>query len=51
MDGINEIDINYKRDTRYKNKFGRNPAYVNHSRIWIDAGTVNIKTYRNLNGA
>ena len=44
VDGLDVIDINGKKDTIYKNCFGRNPAYVNLLRIWGQAVTSNIKT-------
>ena len=46
VDGLDVIDINGKKDTIYKNCFGRNPAYVINLIIQGDAVTVNINTGR-----
>ena len=46
MDGLDFIDINFKKYARWKHLFGRNPEYANHLIIWGEEGTVNIKTDR-----
>ena len=44
MDGLDVINIDGKEDTRYKHRFGSNPAFADHLRIWGEAGTVKTKT-------
>ena len=46
MDGIDVIDINGKKYSIYRHRFGRNPDFLNHLRIWLEAVTININTYR-----
>ena len=44
MDGLQVIDLDGVKATRYMHWSGRNPDFSNHLRTWGEAGTVKVKT-------
>jgi hypothetical protein len=44
LDGFATIKIDDKEDTRFNHWCGLNPQFINHLRVWGEAGTVKIKT-------
>ena len=44
LDGLEVVEIDNVKKTRYEHVFKRNPAFAGHLRIWGEAGTVKLKT-------